>query len=117
MSLYSDLQNTATALLTAYGQSLTFTRETVGAYNPATLTATETSSTFSGVGVEVSYKMSEIDGQRVLMGDKKLIMEAMDTAPAVGDVVAVNATDYRVMAVMPKNPAGTVITYELQVRI
>ena len=114
---YADMQGTATSLVTYFGQTLTFTRSTEGTYSAATLSATETASTFTGIGVEANYRTMEIDGTRIISGDKKLIMNAMTTAPAEGDIVAVNSTDYRVMSVMAKNPAGTIITYELQVRV
>jgi len=104
-------------LLVRTGRELTFTRTTRGAYDPATLVSSETDSTFTGIGAQVTFRTAEIDGERIQFGDKKLIMADMSTAPSTGDTVSVSGSSYRVMSVSPTSPAGTVLAYTLHLRI
>lgn len=100
-----------------FGQTLTFTRNTEGTYDPSTGTTPTTTTTFTGIGAESRYTLQEMDGERILQGDKKLLISAMDTPPEIGDVVDVNGISHKVITIMPRNSAGTVIGYDLQVRV
>jgi hypothetical protein len=44
-------------------------------------------------------------------------LEAVTTAPEVGDSVTINTIVHRVVDVEQVNPAGTVVIYKLQVRV
>lgn len=115
-SFYEGLAATATRLLTAYGQSVTFTRTTSTSFDPVTGVDTVTTSTFSGYGAAFDYRNSEIDGERVQRGDIRLLVEATDTAPIIGDMVTVDGVDYRAMNVAPSSPGGTPTHYTVQLR-
>ena len=116
---YTALQSTATRLLQSNGQSVTFRYETGEVINPATGTVTTPASeeTVPGFGVAINYKNAEIDGQTVLASDLKLLVSNLATAPEVNWKVTVNSKAWRVMQVMPINPAGTNVMYILQIRI
>lgn len=117
MTFYTDMQGTATSLLTNYGQNLTFSRSTPGAYDPAAgTTGTATDSSYSGYGVVLNYRNFEIDGERILQGDRRITLQNVTTEPRVNDVVEIDSKDYVVLAVMSMSPAGTNLVYKLQVR-
>lgn len=118
MTFYTDMQATASSLLTNYGQNLTFSRETPGAYDPATgTTGTATTSSYSAYGVALNYRNFEIDGERILQGDRQLTIQNVSTEPKINDTVELDSTTYTVLSVMAMNPAGTNLVYKLQVRV
>ena len=116
---YTALEGTATRLLRDNGQAITFTYETGEIINPATgvVTTPATQSTVSGHGVATNYKNAEIDGQSVLASDLKLLASNVATEPKANWKVGVNGKTWRVMQVMPINPAGTNVMYICQIRI
>lgn len=116
VDFYTGLAATATRLLTGKGQTVTFTRRTVSAFNATTGTPTNTTTTFTGKGAVFDYNQSEVDGAVILSGDQRLILEAVTTAPIIGDAATVNSIKYRVMNVNTVNPGGTVVIYQLQLR-
>lgn len=116
MSFYSSLAATATRLLDTYGQAVAFSRETSSSFDPVTGIDTTSTSTFSGSGAAFDYNSSEIDGEIVQRDDIRLMLEAVDTAPIIGDKCTVDSKAYRVMNVMTSSPGGTVTHYELQLR-
>jgi hypothetical protein len=117
VTFYSGLQATALDLLTRYGAARTFTRTTEGAYDPATGTASTTETTFSLRCAVMGYSDQEIDGSRILASDRKILAAVGDTEPAVGDTVSLDGAEARIQGVMPINPAGTVVYFELHARL
>lgn len=116
MSFYPGLKTVAANLLTTKGQQVAFSRVTESAYDPGTGARQTNTSTFTGYGVALNYKKSEIDGQVVQMSDIKFIMEATTTAPIIGDTTTIDGSVYRIMSVKPTSPAGTVVIYQVQLR-
>lgn len=105
-------------MLTRFGQSLTLTHKTIGAYDPATGAAAETTSTQTGVGVVSGWGQGFIDGSLIKSSDKQLLLSATDiTAPALGDTVTVGNVVYTL--VEPLNtvsPGATVVLYQCNLR-
>lgn len=117
MTFYSDLAKDAHGLITEFGQSVTITRKTAGAYDPNTGTGADTTSTQTGKGVVFDYDARRIDGTQVAVGDKQLILSSIGiTAPQVGDEVTVGSTVYTITAIKPLAPAGEVVIYEANLR-
>jgi len=114
MTLYTDLQATASSLLASYGQAVTFTRSSKATFVPGT-GVTKTDTTYTASLIVDNYSAVEIDGSAVQAGDMKVISYS-STAPAIDDTATVNGTKYRIMQVNPISPAGTVVAYELQFR-
>lgn len=115
---YAKSAATARKLLANFGQDLTLTKASVlggtdEVGNP--LPGTD-ELVITGKGVSLDYNRQEIDGTNIIMGDQKLILEATDNAPEVEMTVPVNGKTFRVMDVMPLEPAGTTVIYTLQVR-
>ena len=114
---YAGMAATANELFAEFGQAVTITRRTSGAYAVATGIATVTSSTQRGTGAVFDWQNRDIDGTLIRTGDKRLILSAVGiTAPAVDDTVTIGGTVYTVKVVKPLAPAGTVVMYELNLR-
>jgi hypothetical protein len=114
-SFYVNLAATAQSLLTRYGESVTFSRETTSAFDPASGIVTSSTSTFDGLVAKFNYRSSEIDGETIKMGDVRLVA-SISTEPQVDDSVVLDGLSYRVMNVENIKPAGTNVIYKLQVR-
>lgn len=118
MGAFSDsVTATATSLLTKFGQSGTFTRETEGEYNPLTGDVNPaTISTYSGKVLPDEFKFNEVDGTTIKATDSKLYVNNAGTAPKAGDAVAFGGNTYRVVDVQKITAQGADIMYILQVR-
>ena len=116
---YSDLQATATRLLTDNGQAVTFIYQSGEVINPATgvVTTQPTPVNVTGFAVVSNYKNSEINQESILASDIKLLTTNLGTEPKTNWVVTVDSKTWRVMQVTPSNPAGTNLMYTCQLRI
>ena len=112
------MAETATELLTEFGQALTLTRQSAGGYSYSDSSATVTTSTQSGVGALFDWGSKEIDGTLIVHGDKKLLLSATGiTAPKINDTVTLGSTVYTIKAPLVElNPAGTVVMYTCNLR-
>jgi len=114
VSFYTNLQTTATRLLTKYGQSYTFTTYTQGAYDPGTGTNSVTTSTYSKKGVKTNFSKFERTNTAIQKGDMRFIVET--GTYAVGDTVSINSEEWRIMDAEPIEPGATNVIYILQLR-
>lgn len=112
---YANAQATAERLIAKFGQSATLkqTANSGTAYNPTRTTTSHTCTV-----VVVDYKNFEIDGTIIKQGDKRVLVSTggLAVAPAVHDVLAIGGVDHAVLAVMPLDPGGTTVYWELQAR-
>jgi hypothetical protein len=113
---------TALRLLTKYGKSVTFTRVTQGAYDPATSTA-PTTTTSTAVKALVEDYNKQTDGAAfvnglVLEGDKKVTVAAtaLGFTPTPGDQVGFDGGVLTVKNVKATFAGEVAATYELHVR-
>ena len=111
---YAPLVKTAESLLAKFGQELTFTRTSKGAYDPGTGTTTDATSTFAKNGVLFDYRDSDSADQTVLAGDRRLVSEAYDYE--VGDTVSIGSDVYRIVSISINQPGDTALVSELQIR-
>ena len=63
------------------------------------------------------FRVNEIDGARVLSGDKKILIEVFVPAPKPGDAITVRGVGHRIEGVREENFQGTPVMYECQCRI
>ena len=63
-----------------------------------------------------TFKRHEIDGSRILSGDKKIMVEPGVIAPRVGDILTVSGKAHRLEQVWPLAPAGEALLYTVQAR-
>lgn len=118
MGAFSEgLQNVANTLLQTYGQTISFTRYAVGAYDTDTGTiSTTSSSSFSAQGHPSMYKIDEIDGETIQQNDIQVIVYST-TEPQIEDEATVDSVVYRVMNVEILKAQGDAIVYRLQLRV
>lgn len=118
MSFYSDAIKVVDDALSQYGQLVTLTHKTVGVYDPSTGTAATTTATEIGRGVVKEYNgFDQIAGTLILQGDKKLLLSPVGiTAPKIDDTVIANGITFVIKNIKSNNPAGTVVSYECQLR-
>lgn len=84
MAFYDDMADVATELLTEFGKAITFEQVTT-VFNPITGTdTTRTVTEHSTVGVEIPIRQALIDGSRVQVGDRFLIVDD-SYAPSMSD--------------------------------
>ncbi len=116
-SEYLEFQEAAEDLLTELGQSISVARVASSAYSTSTLTtATNTSTSYSGVGWPTNYIKNEIDGETVLASDIKLWFYA-STLPLVNDVFTVDTIAYRAITVRQYTVQGQRVLFLVQLRV
>lgn len=116
MSLLTNLQNTASDLLSGYGQQAVFIRWSNTEYNVATGGVDPVvSSTFSTYGHPSTYRFDEVDGVNIQYKDIKFLTYSA-TEPLIDDECTVDSQAYRVMNVEKLNVQGGVVAYRLQLR-
>ena len=124
MTFYGDMAATSAELLTEFGQAVTLTESTPGAYNTATgEPAAPDVTNQSAVGVVRDYSSRSIDGTLIQVGDRLLIVGPKTTAGAVlaeptveSGVTLADETVWTVKRVETVKPAGVVLAYRLQLR-
>lgn len=115
---YARAKATADRLIQRFGQTGTLRKagaSTGPAYNDTPGAPVDHSCRFA----IVAFEQREIDGARVLATDKKAILAkgSLTVEPLPGDtLVDAAGAAYSVVDVMPLNPAGTTVMYEMQVR-
>lgn len=123
MEFYSKMQATANRLLKGKGQEITLTRQTAGAYDPATGTAAVTVTTQTAYGAMFEYGDKNIDGVLIKEGDKQLLLSALNSAgtalvaPQLNDTVMINTVVYTVVRIKPLSPAGTTVLFDCTIRV
>lgn len=118
MGVYERMALTADRMLTSKGQPVTITRKTAGTYNPATGSATVTTTTQTGYGVIFDHGDRNVDGTLIQAGDKNLLLSAIGiTVPELNDTVTVGGAVYTIVQPLKVIcPATTVVMYELNLR-
>lgn len=116
------MQATANKLLMGKGQTITLTYQGSASYNTSTGGATISTSTASVYGAVFEYGNKNIDGTLIKVGDKQLLLSALNTAgtaitaPVVNDTVTINSVAYTITQVKTLSPAGTVVLYDCNIR-
>jgi hypothetical protein len=123
MEFYAKMQATANRLLKGKGQSITLSRQTAGAYNVSTGTASVTTTTQTAYGAMFEYGDKNIDGVLIKEGDKQLLLSALNSAgtalvaPQLNDTVTINTVVYTVVRIKPLSPAGTTVLFDCNIRV
>lgn len=114
---YTSLSQTVRNMLTNLGQTVTLTKLSGGTFDGVLGAFTGQSTTDYLVKAVISeYNDKLIDGSMIKVGDKKATLEST-TEPAIDDVISVGGIDHKVINVKSYNPSGTVIAYEVQIRV
>jgi hypothetical protein len=69
--------------------------------------------------VEVGYTIQQIDGTRIMAGDKRLFVSTagLSITPTESDALVIGGVAHEIVRVAPLSPAGTVVFWEIQARI
>jgi|GEM_PF-1549567 len=106
----------ALQLIRQFGEPATLTYVTRGSYDPATGTATKTSSAVEVSALVEHYRTHELGGT-IQAGDLKVIVPAKDlTKPETDDRFTIGSRTYQVVNVKPVYSGELVAIYQLQVR-
>jgi hypothetical protein len=119
MSFYNNLATLSGSLLTEFGQAVTRTTNTAGAYDPATGEASNTTATTTRRGALFSYgkdAQQYVRGNLVQVNDRKLLLDPSG-AVALTDTYTIQGEVYTVVSIKPTDPAGVPVLYELHVRL
>jgi hypothetical protein len=107
---------TALKLLTKFGQQVTLTRYTGATIDPVTgeeSSGSDVSTTV--IGVLRPYPDKMIDGERIMAGDRELILSS-SVEPLPADRFVIGGDAWGVVSIKDIVPAGTTIVYFVQVR-
>ncbi len=117
MALADSLRKTASKLVKKFGGDVTFKVITVGAYNPVTGTASETTSDTTIKGVLEDVSAREIN-DLVQAGDRRLTVAAADlsAAPKISDKVSIGGVTHQIIRVSSVEQDNQAITHELILR-
>lgn len=117
---YAPLATTAARLLAEFGQTVTLTRITPGAYDPVTGTnAAGTTATQSASAVLLDWSLKDSgakfsDGGSVRVGDKKLLIEAAGLAWGPDELTTltdVAGVVWQMEKLRVLEPSGTALMY------
>ncbi|MGO4449110.1 hypothetical protein AB4Y96_09300 [Phyllobacterium sp. TAF24] len=114
---YAKSQNTALRLLDKFGMTGQIVRETPGtgpAYDPGEPVITSYPCTLA----VLKFDNKDIDGTLVKATDKKVYVAAKGLAivPTTTDRLSIVGAQHTIVRVMPLNPAGIVVYFEIQAR-
>ena len=114
MGALDGLLSVSQSLHQTFGTSATLRRVARAAYDPATLTATETETDETVKVVFGKFRADEIAGP-IEVGDLKCTMY-VTTAPLVGDRVLIGSDEYAIVMVGSQYATDEVAYYELALR-
>lgn len=117
MALSTALRKAASKLMAKFGGVATIRRITIGAYDPATGTAAETTSDSVVRGVMEDVTKREVN-DLIQSGDKRLMVAAADlaNAPTTADRVIIGGRSLQVIQVRTIEQDNIAITHELMLR-
>ena len=108
----------AQRMLTKFGQPMTLTQVTSGAYSPATGAVATTETAHVGVGVALNYSQDLINGTSILQSDQLVYLNPqLGATPKAGDRLTFAGAVVNVIDSMPLAPAGIVLLHKVQCRV
>ena len=115
-TFYSQMADTASRLITQFGQSITIKRNTGGSVHPVTGVVTAgTTASLTAKGILKAYPDNLIDGTRITKSDRMLILDDSQV-PVMTDKITVQSQDWNIEDITTSNPAGVPLVYFVQVR-
>ena len=114
-----SIADTATSLLTKFGEAVALTYETDEVRSPATgqITTPATENEVPGFGYPSRYRNAEVDGTVIKRSDTRLILNKVDEAPEQGWRAQVQGKTFRIMDVQPITKSGADVIYICQLRV
>ena len=110
-------------LIDDHGRACTFVAKSLGTYDPTTGSLSGGSSTSYTVNIYFSnYNLEDMDGDKVIMGDRKALFPLVDTSgdaipePEVGDEVSGQGDKVSIVSVQKIMSGTSPVCYICQVR-
>lgn len=109
-------------LVDTHGKSLTYTVKGNPTYDPSTATVTSSDTTYTVKAFFYNYGLNEIDGTSVQVGDRRVVMNLVDTSgsavpePEPGDKISGEGDEVYVVGVMKIMSGINPVCYTCQVR-
>jgi len=115
-AFYNEMAELAEELIGDFGRPVTLVKAGQEAgfdqYGNAVGATPDVSVT--GLGCSLDYKIGEIDGSVIQMGDAKMLYKG--ETPLINMTVTLEGVKWRIVALNPLNPAGILVMYSLQLR-
>jgi len=114
-----SIADTATSLLTKFGEAVALTYETDEVRNPATgeITTPATENVVPGFGYPSRFQNAEVDGTVIKRSDTRLVLNKVSRRPEQGWSAQVQGKTFRVMDVQPITKSGADVIYICQLRV
>ena len=110
-------------MLDDFGRDLTLIYVSEGSYDPSTASLTGGSTSNATVrGYFYNYRLDEVDGSSIVLGDRRLLLPATDTSgntltePDIGDEVTGSGDKVSIVAVTKIFSGTGLVCYLCQVR-
>lgn len=110
-------------LVETHGKTTTLTTKSLGTYDPTTGSVSGgTTATYSVKTYFYNYRLQDIDGQQIVLGDRRAVINLTDTSnvaipePEVGDEISGQGDKVSIVSVSKIVSGGTVVCYLAQVR-
>lgn len=118
MSSYEALALSSRNQLAKRGMAVTLQVTTAGAYNTASGTSSTTVTDDGRVGVMLDFGpgQTSVRGSLIEQADKRLLLDAIGTAPKVKDRIKVGTDVYAIISVGEVSPAAVPVLYDLHLR-
>lgn len=122
MSFYGEMDGVADELLAEFGVPLTVTYVATGSYDTSTGGASTTTAAATVSGYVEDYADRDIDGSRILTGDRRVYLSVRDTAgaaiakPGPSDKITADGVQYSVVNSKAIPGAGEASLYDVQIR-
>jgi hypothetical protein len=118
---YSEIAELSAELLSEFGRTITQKRISNGAYNPATSSVVQVTTTRRRYGALFEFSQQSLSGGQYIRGsmvesgDKQLLLDTTYDVE-LSDIFTIGTQEYTVVSIAETNPAGMPVLYELHVR-
>ena len=111
---YARAKSTANRLITKFGQQGALLRYVAPANR-------QTKATYTAIPLMMAvtaYRDNQVDGTRILATDQQIFASATNITEVTPDdrIRLENGTELEIITVLPVNPGGTVVVFEIQAR-
>lgn len=120
---YAKSAATAQKLLANFGKDVTVRRQTAGAYDPATSSATITNVDVIAKGAlfdysRMQYGQNTAVGTLIQTGDKRLLLSPLNftSDPVATDLIIADGFTWTIIDIKILRPAGVTVMYDIQIR-
>lgn len=118
MSFYSELAESAKSILAEFGGTVILKSASSGQYDPATGSASVTTSETTRKGVFLSFGSGQtyVRGQMIQTYDKRLLLDASAGVGSQDTFIDSDGSEWSPVSINSISPAGVAVVYDMHVR-